>query len=275
MRTLFLLPLLAGCAASAPPGPASAPAARTATPRILAVFAHPDDESVVSPALANAARRGARVRIVYATRGDASAPETTLAPGPAIAARRTEEAVCASRALGAADPILYDFGDGKLGEIVRPPAGTLGRLRDSLAATLADERPDIVITWGPDGGYGHPDHRLVTAVVTQVVAGADRRPLLLYAAMERGSLPDQPQIAAMGWAETAPDLLTVRSRFTAGDLAAAARAFECHASQYDAASRAALPALFGSSVWKDGVHFRPALDPAAGEDLFDLARPAR
>lgn len=269
MKALLLLPLLAACAAVPPPAISSASSTPT---RILAVFAHPDDESLAGPALANAARRGAHVRIVYATRGDASAPETSLAPGPAIAAYRTKEARCASAALGAAEPILYDFGDGKLGEIVRPPAASLARLRDRLAATIAEDRPDIVITWGPDGGYGHPDHRLVTAVATQVVQASGARPLLLYVGMARGTLPQVPQVTASGWAETAPDLLTVRARFEPQDLAAAGRAFECHKSQYDAATRAGMPQLFGASVWKDGVPFRPALDQAAGDDLLAIRR---
>lgn len=251
--------------------PAAAPPALT--PRILAVFAHPDDETVVAPALANAARLGAYVRIVYVTRGDASAPLTDLAPGPAIAAHRSEEARCASRELGAREPMFYDFGDGRLGEITRPVAATLRRLRESLSATLAEERPDVVITWGPDGGYGHPDHRLVSAVTSQLVAGQDAdRPLLLYAAMGTGELPQVPEIAAMGWATTAPDLLTVRAGFSPDDLAAAGRAFACHASQFDAQSRAALVPVFGASVWAKGVPFRPAIDLAEGGDLLTLSR---
>lgn len=241
-------------------------------PRILAIFAHPDDETLVAPALANAARRGASVRILYATRGDASAPETTLQPGAEIAALRSEEARCASRALGAAPPLLLDFGDGKLGEITRPPAATLERLRARIDAVLAEERPDIVITWGPDGGYGHPDHRLVGAVVADSLARRAERPLLLYAAIRDGSLPPVPQIAAMGWATTAPDLLTVTIRFDAPDLAATARAFGCHASQFDAATRGGLVPVFGASVWREGVAFRPALDGARGNDLLALER---
>ena len=268
MKALLLTVPLAACAAAAAPR-----LTPTASPlRVLAVFAHPDDETIVGPALANAAARGAHVRIVYATRGDASAPQTVLTPGAAIAALRSEESRCASAALGAADPVLLDFGDGKLGEIVRPPARTLAGLRDALAAVIADERPDVIVTWGPDGGYGHPDHRLVAAVTRQIVARQADRPLLLYAAIERGTLPPLPEIAAMDWAETAPDLLTVRARFTPADLAAAGRAFACHASQYDAASRSALVPVFGQSVWKNGVAFRPAIDPAQGDDLLAFRR---
>jgi N-acetyl-1-D-myo-inositol-2-amino-2-deoxy-alpha-D-glucopyranoside deacetylase len=157
----------------------------------------------------------------------------------------------------------------------RPPARTLRTLRDALAGTIAEERPDIVVTWGPDGGYGHPDHRLITAVATEVVAAQDDRPLLLYAAAARGELPRVPIVQAAGWAETAPDLVTVRARFAPEDLAAAARAFACHASQYDAASRAALVPLFAGVTWKHGVPFRSAIDRAAGSDLLALRRGGR
>lgn len=242
-------------------------------PRILAIFAHPDDETVAAPALADAAARGAHVRIAYATQGDLSAPETDLTPGPQIAALRSEEARCASRALGLADPALLDFGDGQLGAIARPPWAPLRSLQARLAALIEEERPDIVITWGPDGGYGHPDHRLVGAVASQIVAARETdRPLLLYPAMANGTLPPIPELVAMGWAETAPDLLTVRASVTPTSVAAAADAFACHVSQYDAATRGALVPALTASVWQGGVPFRPALDPARGEDLLALER---
>lgn len=263
MRILLALtPVLAGCVAV--PAVAAAPA------RIVAIFAHPDDETVVAPALANAARRGAHVRIVYATAGDAAAPQTKLAPGPAIAALRSEEARCASRALGAAEPMLLDFGDGKLGEITRPPAATLDRLRSAFETVITRERPDIVVTWGPDGGYGHPDHRLVSAVVTDALAPRRERPLLLYAAIQAGSHDAVPEIGAMGWRDTAGELLTVRARFAPDDLAAAGRAIACYASQFDATTRQGIAPAFGASIWRDGVAFRPALDRARGDDLLAL-----
>jgi LmbE family N-acetylglucosaminyl deacetylase len=42
-------------------------------------------------------------------------------------------------------------------------------------------RPDVLITWGPDGGYGHPDHRIVSSIVTQLVrAGAPGVPQRVF-----------------------------------------------------------------------------------------------
>src|SRR5215207_3798691 len=61
--------------------------------------------------------------------------------GDELATAREEEARCAARALGIQPPILLGFPDGKLGDY---------------------------ITWGPDGGTGHPDHRIVSSIVTQL-----------------------------------------------------------------------------------------------------------
>jgi N-acetyl-1-D-myo-inositol-2-amino-2-deoxy-alpha-D-glucopyranoside deacetylase len=255
---LTLLPLLAGCS--------TLPATPPPPPRILAVFAHPDDEIVVAPALAAAARTGARVRIVYATAGDAAAPQTRLTPGPAIAALRSEEARCAARELGAAEPVMLGFGDGRLGEVTRPPGATLGRLRDAIAAAMAAEPPDLVVTWGPDGGYGHPDHRLVSAAVSELLAARARRPLLLHAAIPTGSLPPVPEMQR--WAVTTAALAKLRVAYTPADLAATAKAVACHASQFDAATRAGLVPLFAGSLWKEGVPFRAPLDQPRGADPF-------
>ena len=63
-----------------------------------------------------------------------------------------------------------------------------------LTARLQEElqriRPDAVITWGPDGGTGHPDHRLVSSIVTQLVrAGAPGAPeRLFYASLPVGGI---------------------------------------------------------------------------------------
>ena len=65
------------------------------------------------------------MRVVYATAGDGWASETVLAQGRAIGALRSEETPCAAHALGEKEPVVRDLGDGRLGEITRPPAATL------------------------------------------------------------------------------------------------------------------------------------------------------
>jgi LmbE family N-acetylglucosaminyl deacetylase len=142
---------------------------------ILAVFAHPDDEGSVGPLLARYGREKADVYLVIVTRGEKFAPQTNLSPGDAIAKLRAEEGRCAARALGIHPPILLQFDDVSLGERVRPPWARLAKVESELRKLLAQLRPDVVITWGPEGGYGHPDHRLVGAVVTQLVSTKSRR----------------------------------------------------------------------------------------------------
>lgn len=260
---------VAAAVALAPPAATASQASPMGSERpvIMVVVAHPDDEIVIAPAIANAARRGARVRIVFATAGDAAAPETELAPGPAVAALRTDEARCAARALGAEEPVMLGFGDGKLGEIVRPPAATLENLRNRIDTLIAQERPSVVITWGPDGGYGHPDHRLVSAVVTDLLSRRSDGPHLLYAA-----LPAIPEVAAMGWAGIVDTQLTVRASYDEQDLAAAKRALACHASQFDDKMRGELIPMLDGLAWKGAVPFRSPLAALRGEDLLALGR---
>src|SRR6187455_224131 len=188
MRTV-LASLVASIAVSVVAAGQQAPA-RT----LVAVFAHPDDESAASPLLARYAREGVKVHLIIAT-----------------------------DALGAAPPILLGFPDGQLGNYVEDPL-RLFSFTQRLHEELQRLRPDALITWGPDGGTGHPDHRLVSAVVTQLVrTGAPGVPERLFYA----SLP----AAAMRVANPSrgepplliPDAkhLTTRVPFTPADLESA------------------------------------------------------
>ena len=139
---------------------------------LVAVFAHGDDETSVGPILARYAREGAQVHLVIVTDGAQGGLNTAIARGPELARARAEEARCATDALGARPPILLGYPDGKLGDYGTDPA-LLYRLTARLHEELQRLRPDALITWGPDGAVGHPDHRLVSTLVTQLVrAGA-------------------------------------------------------------------------------------------------------
>lgn len=220
-------------------------------PLTVAVLAHPDDELFMAPALAALAREGHFVRIVHATPGDAGPGVSGLAKGEGLAAVRRAEADCAGRALGAREVVNLGFGDGRLAEHVRD---------GSLAAALSDHvgPADIVLTWGPDGGYGHADHRLVSALAVQIAQGepADDRPRVLHVGIPAGSLPPVPDMA--DWALTDPSLLTETVPYTPADLAAAKAAAMCHVTQFPEASRAGMMGLFDATMWRGKVHFRPA-----------------
>lgn len=138
------------------------PARRT----LLIVYAHPDDESFGNAGtIARYAAAGVAVHYVCATRGDVGvvAPRF-LEQYPDIAALRTAELMCAARTLGLAGVHLLGYRDsGMVGSsdnqhpdsLHRAP---LERVTGQVGATIRALRPQVVVTFGSYGGYGHPDH---------------------------------------------------------------------------------------------------------------------
>lgn len=237
-------------------GPTGAAMAEDRPQSVLAVFAHPDDELVVAPALAALARQGAEITIIHATSGDQGPGVTDLPRGPELGRVRSMEAFCAVDALGARASADLNLGDGQLGVGAHHEGSPARRLADHLGAYLG--KTGLVITWGPDGGYGHADHRIVSAVVTQLIQAmpAGKRPALLYPGIRAGTLPPVPEM--QDWAVTDPALLTERIAYSAEDLAAARTAVQCHKTQFTAEQRAGLADLFDQTVWQGAVHFRRA-----------------
>lgn len=234
--------------------------ARGAEPpqRVLVVVAHPDDELFMAPAIAAMARQGHAVTILFATVGDQGPGVSSLAKGAALGEVRRGEAQCSARALGAEARFLTGIGDGTLAATLQAKGSPAKAFLDQFVYAYLGVTPDLVLTWGPDGGYGHSDHRMVSALVTQAeqtvarVNGAK----LLYVGIPTGSLPPVPEMAA--WATTDPALLTETIRYTPADLAAAKAAALCHATQFDEVSRRGMMALFDATMWQGKVHFRPA-----------------
>lgn len=236
--------------------PARTNEARPAAQRVVAVLAHPDDELPMAPALAALARQGHSVTIIHATPGNAGPGVSGLSRGNELAAVRREEANCAGQALGAGLVRNLEFGDGRLSDQAR----TSARQPDSLAALVSEQvtSADLVLSWGPDGGYGHADHRMISAITTQVVQAmpAANRPVLLHFGIAAGTLP--PIAEMQDWAVTDPALLTERIAYDARDLAAARAATQCHVTQFSPEQRAGLADLFDQSVWQGAVRFRRA-----------------
>ncbi|MGB3806639.1 MAG: PIG-L family deacetylase [Erythrobacter sp.] len=232
-----------------------------AAPSVLAILAHPDDEITIAPVLARIAREGGDVALVFATSGDAGPGVSDLEPGADLAAFREDEARCSAFALGLSEPTFWQMGDGALSPGARAPESPARKLAENVEEAIAEMRPRIVMTWGPDGGYGHADHRMVSAVVTQVVQemGEDR-PDLLYAALPSDRLPQIAQFER--WASTHPSLITDRIGYEPVDLGAAEAAIGCHESQFDDAARELLPQLLHETVWRGTVSFRLAFVPA-------------
>ena len=159
---------------------AGSAAAQGAARTLVAVFAHADDEGAAAPILARYAREGVQVYLIIATDGAQGGAHTSIPRGPELARVRGEEARCAADALGIHAPILLGFPDAQLGNYMEDPT-RLFQLTARVQGELQRLHPDAVITWGPDGGTGHPDHRIVSNVVTQLVrAGAPGAPERLF-----------------------------------------------------------------------------------------------
>ncbi|BBX72472.1 N-acetyl-1-D-myo-inositol-2-amino-2-deoxy-alpha-D-glucopyranoside deacetylase [Mycobacterium shinjukuense] len=158
------------------------------TPRLLFVHAHPDDESLSNGAtIAHYTARGARVEVVTCTLGEEGEvigdrwAQLAVDHADQLGGYRIGELTAALRALGVGAPHYL---------------GGAGRWRDSgmadtqprrprrfvdaderevvgeLVATIRRLRPHVVVTYDPNGGYGHPDHVHAHAVTTAAVARA-------------------------------------------------------------------------------------------------------
>ena len=142
---------------------------------ILAVFAHPDDESLAcGGTIARAADAGARVILLCASRGEAgpSGDPALVADGD-LGRVRTKELREAAAILGVSEVLVKDHPDGELRWDDVP------ELHAEIAAALREFRPDAVMTFGEDGLYWHPDHIGVHERTHAAVSslGADAPPL--------------------------------------------------------------------------------------------------
>jgi len=159
-------------------------------PRLLFVHAHPDDETINNGAtIAHYAARGAVVTVVTCTLGEEGEiigdrwALLGVEHADQLGGYRIGELTAALRHLGLDGPrFLGGAGCWRDSGMAGTPAR--GRTRfvdagdrpvDQLASVIAELRPHVVVTYDPDGGYGHPDHIQAHHVTTAAVAAAADR----------------------------------------------------------------------------------------------------
>ncbi len=131
---------------------------------VLGVWAHPDDEAYLSAGLMAAARdHGARVVCLTATRGELGTPDPATWPPDRLSAQRTRELARSLAVLGVTEHSWLGYRDGACQAV--PVAEAVAR----LCSVIEDVAPDTVLTFGPDGVTGHPDHRVVSGWVSAAV----------------------------------------------------------------------------------------------------------
>jgi LmbE family N-acetylglucosaminyl deacetylase len=143
---------------------------------VLTVWAHPDDEAYLAGGVLAALRDdGQRVVCVTATRGEAADPRSTPQERADLAELRTRELERALAILGVVEHHWLDLPDGGCAGVDPDvPAARLAELLDEVV-------PDTVLTFGPDGFTGHPDHQAVSSWVDLAVRRSATRPEVLHA----------------------------------------------------------------------------------------------
>jgi LmbE family N-acetylglucosaminyl deacetylase len=130
--------------------------------RIMAFFAHPDDETMfLGGTFAYLCSLGIEVHFVCATRGEGGEMgDPPICIRAELGGVREKELICAVDKLGGKSLEFLDFKDplvgpeGELYPFCESPAEVVQRLKDQLDRI----QPDVVITHGPGGEYGHPGH---------------------------------------------------------------------------------------------------------------------
>ena len=159
----------------------------------MSFHAHPDDEALLTGGtLARAAAEGHRVVLVTATAGEAGLTGDGT-DRTALERRRREELARSAQALGCARWELLGYADSG-GSPPGEPRTTRGfadldveEPAQRLAAILREERADVLTTYDPQGGYGHPDHVQVHRVGARAAQLAGT-PVLLEATVDRALL---------------------------------------------------------------------------------------
>jgi LmbE family N-acetylglucosaminyl deacetylase len=137
--------------------------------RILAVFAHPDDETFLAGGtLAKYAARGWGVFLLCATHGEAGRRgEYDHLAREQFARLRQQELEAAAHALGIRRPLFLDCADRQLARDCWASA------TQEIIRAIRRIRPEVVVTFGPDGISGHPDHVALSQIVTTAFWTAD------------------------------------------------------------------------------------------------------
>ncbi len=127
------------------------------TPTLLAIFAHPDDETFrPGGTLALLARQGVKVHVLTLTHGEAgSCGEPALCIPDELPGVRERELRCACAVLGIQPSHLLDYPDGHLTE------ADPDRVIIDILTVFRQIHPNVLLSFGPDGLSGHPDHILV------------------------------------------------------------------------------------------------------------------
>ena len=252
-------------------------------PGLMGVFAHPDDEGSCSGSLVRYAAEGVRSYVVCATRGDgvdAKISDPSLGTHEMLGEIRSAEMACACERLGIEPPVFLGYQDGELDKV---PVDEAAR---AVARLIRQLKPLVVVTHGPEGGYGHPDHISVSAFTTRgfdlagdpALPQVDEPPFtpakLYYTGVPRSFMEQVP-----GFRDRRADIRGQQLKFvgvpddtitTSVDVSQWSKikleALSCHRTQFEMDPETKLPKTFVTSVPE------PLRTQMFGHERFVLAR---
>lgn len=240
---------------------------------LMAIFAHPDDEIVISPLLANYAKKGVNISLVFVTDGSKGVAEHAHIPvGDSLAKTRYKEAVCVTKTLGINPPIFLNYTDGDLALYQN-----IYSLDDKIDSLFTKYKPNTVITFGPGGEYGHSDHRIVSNIITEVFQREASSTLqqLLYYSFPKESFNKELNLKTkvgswfhQNWKTTQKRFLTYKIAFNDEELKLGHKAASCHKSQYTPET---VNDLFEIMKQTDGYIYLRSWNGSTSikEDIFD------
>jgi LmbE family N-acetylglucosaminyl deacetylase len=235
---------------------------------MMCVVAHPDDECFAfGGALRLAAKRGVETYVVCLTDGQAANNRGDAASGAALGKMRREEFRASCVVLGVTEYELMDYQDGQLEHVDFSAAA--GRLVEKMRRF----QPDVVITFGGDGGLNtHADHMMVSMLTTAAFhwsgqakrylgKGEPHKAQRLYYLTTNFFMPERRVPMPMPWTVTL-DIRSVRER--------KAEAFRQHVSQAPLIEKT--KGMFEKYGGEEYYALAAAADPQAAKlttDLFD------
>ena len=222
---------------------------------LLVILAHPDDESFpIGGTLAKYAAQGVRVVLVSATRGEAGIPGLTPESAGEI---RMRELLQAARTLGVSEVRFLGYRDGELA------LADSKTVQAQVADLICEIQPQAVITFGPDGVSGHPDHIAIHRIVTRAFDQVQPAACLYYIAPSEATLQGcgvVPPPHRAGRSVVAVDV--------AAHLLTKVRAAHCHTSQHPPFAGPPDEQAAHMACHEHFTLARPRQAPASFSDLF-------
>ena len=203
---------------------------------LLLVMAHPDDETFGTGGLVlRHTRAGIPTNLICATYGEAGWSGKPLGSKkedlPQIRATELEEAAAALALSGVE---LWDYPDGAVAQSDRK------QITDRIWEQISKLHPRAVVTWGPDGGYGHPDHIAMGAFTDQAVGAMTEgdRPALYHIAVDKPLADFYAEAMRLGAATngfrlTPQDQVDLVIELDPDEVMMKLRAIDCHRSQLE------------------------------------------